>query len=79
MNLDTIISPSLNFLSNSSLLLPMHTLADMDFFPMPTPFNRTFPTVWTLIKFVVPLTPTGIPAVITIRSPSLYSLLPWLN
>ena len=51
----------------------MTTFPVIDSFPIAVPNKITSPTVWTLIKFVVPDAPTGTPAVITTRSPLLIS------
>ena len=66
----TIISPSSNFSSSSSFVDPTTTFAETDLLPTPVPFAIISPITWTFIKFDVPDTPSGIPAVNTVKSPS---------
>lgn len=66
----TRMSPSLKFLSASSSVLATHSLPKADRLLTPCPVTRMSPTTWTLSRLVVPLTPSGTPAVMTTMSPS---------
>ena len=53
----------------SSSPLTIQTLPSTVLDPIPIPFTISSLITWTFIRFVVPLIPTGTPAVITTNSP----------
>ncbi len=64
----TNISPSLNSTASCTFLTTL-TLPSTVLDPTPIPFTISSLITCTFIKFVVPLIPTGTPAVITTNSP----------